>query len=106
MLALAIVMSFGIASASAQIYVNLRPERPHYVRTVAPSPRHVWIDEDWQERDGRYEWNGGRWAEPPHEGDRYRPGHWGHSDHGHSWKAGRWDHGHGDHDHGDHHDRH
>jgi len=88
--ALAIVMSSGAISASGQIYVSVRPPRPVVVRTVAPSPRHIWIDEDWQERDGKYEYSGGRWAEPPHPGYRYEPGRWNHGPHGDTWKQGHW----------------
>ncbi len=91
--ALAITMSSGIASASAQIYVNLRPSLPVYIRTEAPSPRHVWVGEEWRERDGRYEWNGGHWVEPPHEGDRYNQGYWRHSSRGDRWQEGHWGHG-------------
>jgi len=87
---LAFAMLCGIFSANAQIYIGVRPVAPVYVRTEAPSPRHVWIDEDWHERGGRYEWSGGHWAEPPHAGYRYHPGHWDHSEHGHVWRQGRW----------------
>ena len=90
LLALGIIMSCGIFSASAQIYVNVRPARQHYVQTPAPSPRHVWVKEDWRERDGKYEWNGGRWAEPPHEGEKYRGGRWHRSSKGQTWRQGAW----------------
>ncbi len=90
---LAIALTSGAYSSMAQIYVHVRPPRPvAVVRIAAPSPRHVWIDEDWQERNGRYEWNGGRWEEPQHPGDRYHAGHWNHNGHGHQWKAGGWHH--------------
>jgi hypothetical protein len=87
---LAIAITCGAYGSSAQIYVNVRPPRPVVVRTVAPSPAHVWIDEDWRERDGRYEFAGGRWEAPPHPGYHYRQGHWDHSGHGHQWKGGGW----------------
>ena len=92
--ATAIALFSGIYVASAQIYVNLRPERPVVVRVDPPTPRHVWIDEDWEEVNGQYAWRGGRWEAPPHEGDRYRAGHWSHSDKGQRWEKGRWDHNH------------
>ena len=87
---LAIALSGSIYSASAQIYVTVHPNRPTYVRTEAPSRRHVWIDEDWQERNGKYEWSGGHWAEPPQEGFRYKEGHWEHTNHGDRWVPGHW----------------
>jgi hypothetical protein len=57
---LAVVLTCGAYNSSAQVYVNVRPPRPVVVRTEAPSPRHVWIDEDWRERGGKYEYSGGR----------------------------------------------
>ena len=87
---LAIELSTGAYSSQAQIYVGVRPVRPAVVRVEAPSPRHVWIDEDWREDHGAYVWAGGRWEEPPHPGYRYAPGHWEHDGHGHRWHAGHW----------------
>jgi hypothetical protein len=77
-------------SSSAQVWVTIRPPRPHYVRVVAPSPRHVWIDEDWTLRGGQYVWNGGRWALPPHPGMVWVPGHWRHRPGGDFWVGGHW----------------
>ena len=103
---LAIAITCGAYGSSAQIYVHVRPPRPvAVVRIGAPSPQHVWVDEDWRENNGAYEWNGGRWEAPPHPGDRYRAGHWNHDGNGHQWKQGSWQHGH-DHGHGGDHDRH
>ena len=87
---LAIVLTTGAYSSQAQIYVGIRPARQTVVRVAAPSPRHVWIDEDWREENGAYVWAGGRWEAPPHEGYRYSPGHWNHNDHGHQWHGGHW----------------
>ena len=89
-LGLVIAMSCSIYEASAQIYVNVRPARPVYVRSVAPSPRHIWIDEDWQEVNGTYVFIGGHWAEPPQADYIYESGHWGHTNRGHRWEPGRW----------------
>ena len=83
-------MSCSIFSASAQIYIKVRPPRPAYVRVAAPSPRHVWIDEDWHGNNGNYEWRGGRWEAPPQPGYRYSKGYWRHTSQGHRWHEGRW----------------
>jgi hypothetical protein len=88
--AFAIAMSCSIYAASAQIYVHVRPQARVIVRSEPPSPRHVWVHEDWRERNGRYEDRGGRWAEPPAEGYRYHEGHWDHSRQGHRWHEGGW----------------
>ncbi len=90
LLTLGVAMSCSIYSASSQIYVHIRPPHPVIIRTEAPSPRHVWINEDWREHDGRYESRGGRWAEPPAEGYKYHEGHWDHSKRGHRWHEGGW----------------
>jgi len=88
----AIALTCFASGGSAQIYVHARPVRPPAVsvRIAAPSPRHVWIDEDWRVNNGNYEWYGGRWEEPPHPGWRYTPGYWDHNGHGHRWHAGHW----------------
>jgi len=77
-------------SAQAQIYVNVRPVMPHYVRVEAPSPRHVWIDEEWEPRGGSYVFVGGHWAMPPRPGLFWVPGHWRETPRGHMWVAGHW----------------
>ena len=77
-------------TASAQIYVHVRPTAPVVVRTERPSPRHVWIGEEWEARNGTYVHTGGRWAEPPHPGYVWVTGHWSHTDRGHVWRPGHW----------------
>jgi hypothetical protein len=89
-LALAIIMVSGIVSAEAQIVVNVRPARPHYVRTVRPGPRHVWVDEEWRPEGGHYVWAGGYWAEPPHPRAAWVPGHWRNTRGGSIWVPGHW----------------
>ncbi len=99
-LALTFLMVFSALSAEAQIYVNVRPVVPAYVRVERPSPRHVWVDEEWVERDGRYVWGGGYWAEPPRPGYLWIGGFWRHGPRGDIWVHRHWDHGHRDHEHG------
>ncbi len=93
LLALACIMSLSLFSATAQVYVHIRPPKPVFVVTPQPSPRHVWIDEEWEPKTDHYEYNGGRWMEAPHEGDRYSPGYWRHNSKGHSWHPGKWNNG-------------
>jgi hypothetical protein len=87
---LAISLGSSAFSSSAQIVVAVRPDRPHYERVVAPSPRHVWIDEEWEPRGGSYVFVGGHWAEPPHPGGAWVPGHWVQRPRGWVWKPGHW----------------
>jgi len=86
----AIIMSCGIFSASAQTYVHDRPQRPEVTRGEAPSPQHVWVNEEWHAKHGQYQFTGGHYAKPPHAGYKYKEGHWNHSSHGESWTAGSW----------------
>ena len=93
LLVLVVAIFCGAYSTFAQeLEVKVRPERPHYERVVAPSPRHVWIDEDWEPRGGTYVFVGGRWAEPPHPGWIWMPGHWKETPRGHMWIRGHWRH--------------
>ena len=91
---MAVIASLIVAgnsfSASAQIYVHVRPVAPVIVRTERPSPRHVWIGEEWETRNGAYVHTGGHWAEPPHPGWVWIPGHWAHEHRGEFWVAGHW----------------
>ena len=90
---LAVAVSCGAQVSKAQdIVVCVRPERPHYERVVAPSPRHIWIDEEWEARDGRYVFVGGHWSEPPDPGWMWVPGCWKESPRGSFWVRGRWRH--------------
>lgn len=86
----AILVMAASTSASAQIYVSIRPTPPVIVRTAAPSPAHVWIGEEWEVRNGVYVHTGGRWALPPHPGWIWIPGHWSHDGRGHIWRPGHW----------------
>ena len=51
---------------SAQIFVRVRPIAPLIVRPAIPSPRHVWIEGewDWDRRRGEYVYRQGYWMEP------------------------------------------
>jgi len=82
---------FGASSASAQIYVKIRPVVPVVVATGRPSPGYVWIGEEWTEDGGNYRYAGGYWANPPHPGYKWKKGHWNNrKDHGNQWVRGSW----------------
>ena len=85
-----IVMCCGTFAASAQIFVTIRPQRQVVVRSAPPQAEYVWVDEDWEWRNGQYVWVGGHWIEPRPQ-QVYRPGRWTRSSHGHTWQAGRWE---------------
>lgn len=80
-------------SSQAQIVVRVRPARPARIvvrRPPPPSPNHVWIDEDWRLRGGRYVYSGGYWAAAPRPGAAWIPGHWANRPRGYVWIAGHW----------------
>jgi hypothetical protein len=82
----------AMVESKAQIVVRVHPARPHvvYRRPVAPSPRHVWVEEDWTQRGRGYAWHGGYWAAPPRAGAVYVPGHWDRRRGGEVWIPGHW----------------
>ncbi|MGN6568725.1 MAG: hypothetical protein ACTHJ0_12265 [Flavipsychrobacter sp.] len=88
--AFAIAMTCLSYHSNAQLIVNIRPARPVYVRPVAPSPRHVWVDEEWRERNGHYEFAGGHWVAAPRPGAMWVPGHWVRRPRGWFWRPGHW----------------
>ncbi|MFT4031064.1 MAG: hypothetical protein QM669_01465 [Siphonobacter sp.] len=78
--------------SEAQIVVRVRPTRPAVVvrRPAAPSPRHVWVEEDWVPRGRRYTWHGGYWVTPPRPRAVWVPGHWEGRRRGQVWIQGYW----------------
>jgi WXXGXW repeat (2 copies) len=90
LLLLSAVVLFTASTSNAQIEVNIRPARPHYERTAAPGHGYVWVDEDWREVNGKYEFAGGHWVKPPRPNQRWVPGHWDHGHHGQVWRPGHW----------------
>ncbi len=92
-LGLMVTMMFGFSSsAQVNFEVRVRPTPPVIVRPAPPSPRHVWIDEDWAWRGGQYVYIGGHWEAPPQAGWVWRPGHWRQTPHGWAWVPGHWRH--------------
>lgn len=81
---------FAVTSANAQFIVKIRPTAPAVVRTMAPSPRHIWIDGEWIWRGNGYQYVNGYWAAPPMSGAVWVPGHWKQSRRGWIWKPGHW----------------
>jgi len=90
-LLLLLIVLFSVSfSASAQIYVSIRPHVPVIVRPPQPSQTHVWVDEEWRPRGRNYRYTGGRWETPPHQGYTRRPGHWQKTRRGNIWIQGTW----------------
>jgi len=91
-LLIASVFSFENSQAQ-QIVVRVRPRRPGVEiirRPHRPSPRHVWVDEEWTPEGARYVYHRGYWALPPHPGTIWIAGHWDHRGRGYVWVPGHW----------------
>jgi hypothetical protein len=85
----ALTLSF---TASAQLVVKIRPsytvvrERP-----APPSPRHVWVEDEWVWHADHYDHVDGYWAEPGPGYHEWVAGHWrGTERHGWRWVPGHW----------------
>lgn len=90
-LSLLIALVFTVSlSASAQIYVTVRPPVPVIIRPTQPSPGYVWISEEWEPNGNTYKYSGGNWAPPPKPGYYRRPGYWRSSKKGQVWVKGNW----------------
>ena len=89
-----IVSLLAVASTKAQeIIVRGRLGRPHGVvveRPLRPSPRHVWVAEEWAPGGGSYAYHAGYWAVPPRDGGIWIAGHWRHRPGGYAWVPGHW----------------
>jgi hypothetical protein len=89
------VFLFAVADSKAQVsvYVGVRPPRPAgvvLVRPSRPSPRHVWVAEEWSPAGGTYAYHAGYWALPPRPGAVWIAGHWRHGRRGYFWVPGHW----------------
>jgi len=60
------------------------------IRSIAPSPNHVWLPGywDWNGRD--YVWISGEWVETPSPQTVWIPGHWERTPAGYTWISGYW----------------
>jgi hypothetical protein len=85
----AIFVSLG-TKVAAQFVVKIRPTAPVIVRTVAPSPRHIWVDGEWAWRGNNYQYVNGYWVAPPRVRGVWVPGHWKNTRRGWVWKTGHW----------------
>lgn len=89
----AVALTAAVNVSQAQIVVRARLGRPARVvvnRPPAPSPRAVWVDEEWAPRGRSYAWRGGYWATPTRAHARWVAGHWANRPRGYVWVPGRW----------------
>jgi hypothetical protein len=78
------------ADSTAQlVVVQVKPTAPVVVRVAAPSPKHVWITDEWVLRNGKYVHQPGYWMVPGN-GKSWKNGYWKNGKGGHYWVPGRW----------------
>ena len=91
---LAVASLLSVESSKAQLVVKFRPNRPGpavVVRTgPPPSPRHVWVAEEWTPNGGRYAYRPAHWEVPARPGAVWIPGHWSDRRGGTVWVPGHW----------------
>ncbi len=87
---LATVFFVATFSASAQIYVKVRPTFPTIVRPPQPTPVYVWVNEEWKSNGNSYIYTGGYWEAPTQPGYYRTRGHWQTNKHGQRWVPGAW----------------
>ncbi len=82
---------FSQLAVAQHFYVKVRPAPVVVVRPPAPSPRHVWVEDEWAWRGGTYVRVGGHWELPPRRHHIWVAGRWVHEgNHGHYWVPGHW----------------
>jgi hypothetical protein len=66
------VLLAAVSTVSAQISVGVRigaPPPPRaYKVPPQPSPNHEWVEGHWEPHGSKYQWQNGRWAQPPRRG--------------------------------------
>lgn len=91
---LSVVLLFALENSRAQqVVVRVPQRRPGVVvirRPHRPSPRHVWVDDEWTPAGTRYVYHRGYWALPPHPGTVWIAGHWDRRGRGYVWIPGHW----------------
>jgi WXXGXW repeat (2 copies) len=85
-----VVIIFSSCGPTA-VVVRQQPVAPVYVRPVAPSRTHVWVEGSWvgSRRHG-YKYRRGYYALPPRGRSNYTPGYWVRGRNGYYWQNGRW----------------
>lgn len=84
---------FVIADCNAQKVVRVLPTRPSIAarpRPPRPSPKSVWVSEEWLPSRNGYIYNPGYWSPPPRRGSVYLPGRWAKHGPGFVWVTGHW----------------
>ena len=80
--AVGVAVDIGPDRAPPRLRAEIRPRRPHRGA--------VWQRGHWAWRDGRYDWVGGVWVDPPRARAAWIPGHWNRRGRNWVWIEGHW----------------
>jgi len=105
---LSVLLLLVAGSMFGQISIGVRIGTPPPVRVLRVQPRspgagYAWVGGYWYPAGNKYKWHNGywtrapfegaRWVEPRHDGQRFFAGYWdgdrGRLDHDHRWDRGR-----------------
>jgi len=77
----------------AEVEIAYAPPPPPVVvvtRPPPPSSLYIWIEGQYVVQSGGWVWVEGHWAQPPHRGAVWTPGHTRQSGHAYRWQPGHW----------------
>ena len=75
--------------AQTRVYVKVKPNGAVTVKPKAPRADYVWIDDEWNVKNGKYVQLKGHWVEP-RKGYTWVPGRWSSDSKGLFWTPGHW----------------
>jgi hypothetical protein len=88
-----VVSSDSVPVEVAEVEIGCAPPPPPVVvvtRPPPPSGLHIWIGGQYVVGSGAWVWVEGHWAQPPHRGAVWTPGHTRQSGHVYHWRPGHW----------------
>ena len=91
LLGLAFAGLLAVCAPAADMVIRIAPPRIHVEKRPArPSPKHVWVN-GYQRWDGNaYQWQGGKWDEPPAGHRKWVAHHYVRRDKGYVMVEGHW----------------
>jgi hypothetical protein len=83
--------AYGPAVTQNEVVVATPPPAPIIEEQtfVAPGPGYIWISGAWVWHNN-WTWEQGHWAQPPHHGAVWLPGHYAYRNGHHLYIRGRW----------------
>ena len=70
--------------------VPVPADKPSAAAGPRPSKEHIWVAGEWNRDGDKWEWESGRWQEPPNKNAEWVKGHWRMSAGMWHWAPGHW----------------